>query len=94
MSGFANLLEKIAHTQIKKSAISNQNVLIEAYTYPKPSSFSRGMRIDLDSLAVLLISGTGSVDERGKSVHIGDFRAQMRRTLKNITGLLASEGCT
>ena len=28
------------------------------------------------------------------SVHIGDFRAQMRRTLDNITGLLASEGCT
>jgi enamine deaminase RidA (YjgF/YER057c/UK114 family) len=27
-------------------------------------------------------------------VHIGDFRAQMRRTLANITGLLASEDCT
>ena len=27
-------------------------------------------------------------------MHIGDFRAQMRRTLANITGLLASEGCT
>jgi 2-iminobutanoate/2-iminopropanoate deaminase len=28
------------------------------------------------------------------SVHVGDFRAQMRRTLLNITGLLESEGCT
>ena len=27
-------------------------------------------------------------------VHIGDFRAQMKRTLDNITGLLESEGCT
>lgn len=27
-------------------------------------------------------------------MHIGDFRAQMRRTLANIAGLLTSEGCT
>jgi enamine deaminase RidA (YjgF/YER057c/UK114 family) len=52
------------------------------------------MRIDLNGLAILLISGTASIDERGESVHIGDFRAQLRRTLRNITGLLASEGAT
>jgi 2-iminobutanoate/2-iminopropanoate deaminase len=52
------------------------------------------MRIDLNGLTILLISGTASIDESGKSVHIGDFRAQMRRTLSNITGLLESEGCT
>lgn len=52
------------------------------------------MRIDLNGLTILLISGTASIDENGESVHIGDFRAQMRRTLTNITGLLASEGCT
>ncbi len=47
-----------------------------------------------NGLTILLISGTASIDENGKSVHIGDFRAQMRRTLDNITGLLESEGCT
>jgi enamine deaminase RidA (YjgF/YER057c/UK114 family) len=52
------------------------------------------MRIDLNGLVILLISGTASIDESGKSVHIGDFRAQMRRTLANISGLLTSEGCT
>ena len=52
------------------------------------------MRIDLNGITILLISGTASIDEYGKSVHIGDFRAQMRRTLANITGLLESEGCT
>jgi enamine deaminase RidA (YjgF/YER057c/UK114 family) len=45
-------------------------------------------------VTILLISGTASIDENGQSVHIGDFRAQMRRTLANIGGLLASEGCT
>jgi enamine deaminase RidA (YjgF/YER057c/UK114 family) len=52
------------------------------------------MRIDLNGITILLISGTASIDENGTSVHIGDFRAQMRRTFANITGLLASEGCT
>jgi enamine deaminase RidA (YjgF/YER057c/UK114 family) len=69
-------------------------VLNEAYHYAKPSSFSRGMRIDLNGLTILLISGTASIDEHGVSVHIGDFRAQMQRTLDNITGLLESEGAT
>ena len=94
MSAFAELLETIAHTPIDKRAIANHSVLNEAYCYAKPSSFSRGMRIDLGSVTILLISGTASIDESGKTVHTGDFRAQMRRTLANITGLLASEGCT
>ncbi len=29
-----------------------------------------------------------------RSVHIGDFRAQLRRTFKNITALLEAEGAT
>jgi len=94
MNGIAELLETIAHAPVKKRAVTNHGVLNEAYAYAKPSSFSRGMRIDLNGLAILLISGTASIDENGRSVHIGDFRAQMRRTLANITGLLESEGCT
>jgi enamine deaminase RidA (YjgF/YER057c/UK114 family) len=74
--------------------MTNHGVLNEAYAYAKPSSFSRGMRIDLNGLTILLISGTASIDENGVSVHIGDFRAQMKRTFDNITGLLESEGCT
>ena len=94
MIAFAEILETIANAPIQKRAMTNHGVLNEAYAYAKPSSFSRGMRIDLNGLTILLISGTASIDEHGKSVHIGDFRAQMRRTLDNITGLLASEGCT
>ena len=94
MIEFAEILDTIAHAPIQKRAMTNHGVLNEAYDYAKPSSFSRGMRIDLNGLTILLISGTASIDEYGKSVHIGDFRAQMRRTLDNITGLLVSEGCT
>jgi enamine deaminase RidA (YjgF/YER057c/UK114 family) len=81
-------------TQVKRSAISNPTVLNEAYAYEKPSSFSRGLRIDLNGLTILLISGTASIDEQGQTVHVGDFRAQLRRTYDNITGLLAAEGAT
>src|SRR6266567_5747551 len=94
MSTFAEILETIAQAPIQKRAMTNHGVLNEAYAYAKPSSFSRGMRIDLNGLTILLISGTASIDEHGVSVHIGDFRAQMKRTLDNITGLLASEGAT
>ena len=88
------ILEAIAHAPIEKRAITNLKVLNEAYDYSKPSSFVRGMRIDLNGLVILLISGTASIDEYGKTVHVGDFRAQCQRTFKNITGLLEAEGCT
>ncbi len=94
MSAIAELLAGLAHTPIEKHAMTNHGVLNEAYAYARPSSFSRGMRIDLNGLTILLISGTASIDDAGKSVHIGDFRAQTRRTFENITGLLESEGAT
>jgi 2-iminobutanoate/2-iminopropanoate deaminase len=94
MNSVSALLADLAHTPIARRAITNHDVLNEAYAYAKPSSFSRGMRIDLNGLTILLISGTASIDEDGRSVHIGDFRAQLRRTYENITGLLASEGAT
>jgi 2-iminobutanoate/2-iminopropanoate deaminase len=94
MSALTEILETIGHAPIQKRAVTNHSVLNEAFAYAKPSSFSRGMRIELNGITILLISGTASIDESGKSIHIGDFRAQMRRTLANITGLLESEGCT
>jgi len=90
----ADLLHRLAALPIEKRPITNLRVLNEAHDYARPSSFSRGMRIDLNGLVILLISGTASIDEGGRSVHIGDFRAQLRRTYQNITGLLESEGAT
>src|SRR6478735_3621307 len=94
MIAFSEILDTIAHAPIQKRAMTNLGVLNEAYAYAKPSSFSRGMRIDLNGLTILLISGTASIDEDGVSVHIGDFRAQLRRTFWNIGKLLEAEGET
>jgi enamine deaminase RidA (YjgF/YER057c/UK114 family) len=79
---------------VRKKAISAPQVLNEAYSYPRPSSFSRGMRLDIKGITLLLISGTASVDENGNTVHPGDFSAQTWRTYRNITTLLESEGAT
>jgi 2-iminobutanoate/2-iminopropanoate deaminase len=90
----AELLQAAIAGPVEKRAITNLDCLNEAYAYAKPSSFSRGMRIDLNGIAILLISGTASIDDRGVSVHIGDFRAQCQRTFWNISKLLEAEGAT
>jgi 2-iminobutanoate/2-iminopropanoate deaminase len=91
----SDVLERIGTTrQVQRRAISAPSVLNEAYAYERPSSFSRGLRLDLNGLVILLISGTASIDEHGRTVHAGDFRAQIRRTYRNITELLAAEGAT
>lgn len=94
MSGIADVLETISQTPVERRAITNLSVLNEAYHYGKPSSFSRGIRVDMGDHAMIFISGTASIDENGVSIHIGDFGAQLTRTFENITALLEAEGAT
>ena len=86
------LFAEMETAPVVKRAITNHSTLNEAYDYG--SAFSRGMRIDLNGVTILLISGTASIDEHGHTVHVGDFRAQLKRTFENITKLLAPEGAT
>ena len=79
---------------IPKRKISALDVLNEAYDYSKPSSFTRGMRVELPGASMLYLSGTASVDEVGDTVHPGDFKAQCLRTFRNLTRLLAAEGAS
>jgi len=88
------LNEISAATAIAKKPISALEVLNEAYDYRKPSSFSRGLRLEFGNIGVLLISGTASIGSNGETLHVGDLRAQTQRTFENITGLLRSEGAT
>ncbi len=85
---------KETHKSVSRKAICAPQALNEAYCYERPSSFSRGLRLDIKGVTILLISGTASIDEYGRSIHEGDFRAQTWRTYENITALLKSEGAT
>lgn len=80
--------------RVDRSAMHATAVLNEAWHYATPVSFSRGIRFDLGDKTMLMISGTASVDEDGRTAHAGDFRAQLWRTYRNITALLAAEGAT
>lgn len=79
---------------VKKKSIHAPKVLNEPIRYSKPVSFSRGISVDLGSHILLFISGTASVDKNGRIAHPGDFLAQAKRTFKNITALLKSEGAS
>ncbi len=78
--------------RIAKRAISAPDALNEAPAYG--SAFSRGLRVELPGATMLLISGTASVDEKGATVHVGDFAGQAWRTYANITALLEAEGAS
>lgn len=75
-----------------KRAMHATRVLNEPIQYQK--SFSRGMRVQIGEYSMLFISGTASVDEKGKSRHTGNLTAQAKRTFGNIAALLASEGAS
>jgi len=84
--------ETAIRNRLPKRQISAPAALNEAYDYAKPVPFVRGMRVELPGATLLLISGTSAVDDRGRSIHVGDIRAQSRRTFENIEALLAAEG--
>jgi 2-iminobutanoate/2-iminopropanoate deaminase len=79
-------------TTLEKRAINAPDVLNDARAYG--SSFPRGLRIAFGGMTALLISGTASIDDSGKTVHLGDFGAQCWRTYRNIAALLAAEGAS
>jgi enamine deaminase RidA (YjgF/YER057c/UK114 family) len=87
---------KLHHNRppIDKKAVHAPEIINEAYNYQKPSSFSRALSFDLGDYRILLVSGTASVNENGKTEHAGDFKAQTWRTYRNITNLLDAGGMT
>jgi 2-iminobutanoate/2-iminopropanoate deaminase len=76
---------------MKKKLMHVPHMLNEAFDYAAPVPFSRGMRLDFGKIAVLLISGTASINEEGETVHVDDLEKQTARTFANITELLKSE---
>ena len=79
---------------VPRRATSVPDVLNEAYNYARPSSFSRALSFEVADTKILLISGTASVDEEGRTIHAGDFRAQCWRMYRNLTAILTAEDMT
>ena len=66
--------------------------LNEAWSYG--ADFSRGLRLAEANKVALYVSGTASIDEAGRTVHAGNFEAQVDRMLDNIASLLSQQGAS
>ena len=65
---------------------------LDAFRYG--SAFSRAACIRRPDCTALHVSGTAAIDERGRSLHPGDFQRQLDATLDKIEALLAPERAT
>ncbi len=57
-------------------------------------AFERGTTVDYADRRHVYISGTASIDNRGRIMFPGDIAAQTRRMIENIRVLLAEGGCS
>ena len=62
----------------------------EAYDYG--SAFSRGMTVRFGQDRLLFASGTASIDDQGRTVHVGDSEGQNRETFAAVDTLLRHQG--
>jgi enamine deaminase RidA (YjgF/YER057c/UK114 family) len=58
------------------------------------SAFARGMALTLGEWRYVLVSGTASIDDRGATVHVGDFDRQTRQTLDAVASVLEEGGAS
>jgi enamine deaminase RidA (YjgF/YER057c/UK114 family) len=66
--------------------------LNEAWSYGV--DFSRGLNVSEVNKVTLYVSGTASIDEAGRTVHVGKFASQVERMLDNIESLHVQQGAT
>lgn len=58
------------------------------------SAFSRASRAAGPAGKTVFVSGTASIDTAGATTHIGDARAQIESTLKNVRAVLCDMNCS
>jgi enamine deaminase RidA (YjgF/YER057c/UK114 family) len=78
-----------ANREVRVEAIT-PGVMGEASLYG--SAFARGSRISEPGRSTLYVSGTASIDARGKVVAVDDIEGQLARTFGNVRGLLDGAG--
>jgi enamine deaminase RidA (YjgF/YER057c/UK114 family) len=76
-----------------------QIIRMEAPTHLSPTilynvTFERGLRIRFGDRSHLHISGTASINDKGDVMHPGDAEKQTRRTIENLTALLAEHSAS
>jgi len=82
-------------------AVEAKDPAVKGFAVPSPlqssaadygSSFSRAVELDLPDHRRLYVSGTASIDRSGKTVFLGDCRAQVKQTMEVVQAILRSRG--
>ena len=80
-------------------AVEAKDPAVKVFAVPSPlqssaadygSSFSRAVELDLPDHRRLYVSGTASIDRSGKTVFLGDCRAQVKQTMEVVQAILRS----
>jgi len=56
------------------------------------SAFSRGLALTTEGCRYLFVSGTASIDDQGRSIHLNDFENQTEGTLDTVAALIGVGG--
>jgi enamine deaminase RidA (YjgF/YER057c/UK114 family) len=62
--------------------------------YRYGSAFSRAMRLVEPEEKWIFVSGTASINEKGKTVYIGDISSQVKHTVEVVNSLISPEGAS
>jgi enamine deaminase RidA (YjgF/YER057c/UK114 family) len=90
--GFSLSLLALKSSRPLQIDVMSAPTLNEAWMYG--SDFSRGVKVVEANKITLHVSGTASVDEAGRTIHAGNFEAQVDRMLANISTLLGVQGAS
>lgn len=78
----------------KNISIAQTTGVQQMSPYRYGSAFSRAVTLKEADVTHILLSGTASIDEHGKTVHIDDMRAQIRKTFSVVKALIEKEGAS
>jgi enamine deaminase RidA (YjgF/YER057c/UK114 family) len=56
------------------------------------SAFARALEVRLGDARYVFVSGTASIDDQGRTAHVGDFDRQARHTVEAVEALIESAG--
>ncbi len=94
--GLPAVMDVFAVHSSKESSIKIRSIYgtkqRSAYRYG--SAFSRAVVVEESGSKLILVSGTASIDDEGKSIFLGDAASQIRQTLSVVRSLVEPEGAT
>lgn len=78
----------------KNITIAHTTGVQQMSPYRYGSAFSRAVTLKEVDVTHILLSGTASIDEHGKTVYRDDMRAQIRKTFDVVAALINKEGAS